>query len=395
MVMLPDGRIVAIDGERVYTDDPFVPLTTDELADRLASGKLTGFRQERTPHYLIFSRASDGFTKASAALLESVYTGLLQQFRKKGLPVHEAEFPLVAVIFGTEAEFRSHEPVPDDVQAYYNVATNQIVLFETAAPGREAPDVAARRQPQTVAHEGTHQVLQNTGLQPRLANWPLWIVEGLAEYFAPTTIGRDGRWDGANRVNPFHMATLRDLQDPQTFEARVAAGARQDRQKIGGPAPGGSTVEYLVTRKSLTPTDYALSWALTYYLANKRFPAFLEYLEELSRRPPLDGVTPEQHLADFRRHFGDDPRKLDLQINKYLASLSGYDALPYFAVTFEQPLNAGIVRRAVIVSQSPATIRQWVDEMTRPEGGAISWHATPFLHQKQAVRMAEQWLGSQ
>jgi hypothetical protein len=393
MVMMPDGRIVTIRGATAFTDEPFVPVSADALAERLGREEFAGFVETRTPHYLVYSKASAGFTKASANLLESLYVGLLEQFRKKEIPVHEAEFPLVAVIFGSETDFRAHAPVPDDVQAYYNVLSNRIVMFETAERGREGSDVEARRRPQTVAHEGTHQILQNTGIQPRLASWPLWLIEGLAEYFAPTTVGRDGRWDGANRVNPFHMATLRDLQDPQTFEERVAAGARQQGTKIGGPSAGMSTVEYLVTRKALTPTDYALSWALTHYLANRRFPALLSYLDDLSHREPLQTASPEEHLADFRRHFTDDLRKLDPQINKYLAGLKGYEALPYFAVTFEQIMGGGIVRRSVLVSQSPATIRQWVDEMSRPEGGSVAWHATPFLYQAQAMQMAERWLG--
>ena len=39
-------------------------------------------------------------------------------------------------------------------------------------------------------------------------------------------------------------------------------------------------------------------------------------------------------------------------------------------MTFEQPVGQGIVRRGALVSQSPAMIRQWVDGMMQPTGGA-------------------------
>ena len=58
----------------------------------------------------------------------------------------------------------------------------------TEEPKSPAPmpwdQIAAMRRPQTVAHEGTHQILQNIGVHPRLSAWPLWLVEGLAEYCA-------------------------------------------------------------------------------------------------------------------------------------------------------------------------------------------------------------------
>lgn len=388
VVLLPDGRLGWTKGELAFTDEAFVPLTADALEQELGDGPYRDFRRHRTDHYLVFSRASDSFTRSSANLLESLYEGLTHQLRAKGFGIRDSEFPLVAVVFRSEAEFRAHDPVPEDVQAYYNVVSNRIVFYEVSSRDLAAPDMAALRRPQTVAHEGTHQILQNVGLQPRLAGWPLWLIEGLAEYFAPTTVGRDGRWDGANRVNPFHMATLGDLKDPLTFQVGKGGAAMPH---LGRP-PGTSTVEYLVTREQLSPTDYAFSWALTYYLANKRFPQFLEYLKELSHRPPLERATPEQHLADFRRHFPEPLGRMDRSIDQYLSSLKGYEALKHYAVTFEQPIARGIVRRGVLVSQSPAMARQWVDGMRAPDGGPVVWHAYPFPSRARARLMAEQWL---
>ena len=74
---------------------------------------------------------------------------------------------------------------------------------------------------------------------------------------------------------------------------------------------GKTWVEYLVTRTELTPTDYALSWALTYYLARNRSDDFLDFVREMSAMKPLEKRTPEDHLQAFKRAFGEKLGKLD------------------------------------------------------------------------------------
>lgn len=389
-VILPDGRLGWPRG-LAFTDEPFVPDTAEMIADRLRTGPLANFSVEKSNHYVLLHQARPDFARASIDLLESLYLGLIAKLREKGIEVHDAEFPLVAIAFRNESDFRAFAPMPPEVQAYYNVVSNQIVFYETSERDETAPDVAARRRPQTVAHEGAHQVLQNIGVQPRLAHWPPWVVEGLAEYFAPTTITKDGRWDGANKINPFHMATIRDLQDPLALQLqnRGLAAPRIGRD------PKQPLVEYLATRTDLTPTDYALAWALTHYLANKKFDLFLQYLRELSKFEPEDKCPTEAHLAHFRRVFGTDLNQLDRSLTKYLANLKHFETLPYYGVTFEQPMPNRIIRRGAMVSQSPAMIRQWVEEMTAREGGRPAWHAVPFPTRTRARLALEGWFNSQ
>ncbi len=294
------------------------------------------------------------------------------------------------MIFADEKQFRAHKPVDLEVQAYYHVVSNRIYLYETSEADEDAPDVAARRKPQTVAHEGAHQILQNIGVHPRLAPWPLWLVEGLAEYFAPTTRTRDGQWHGANRINPFHMATLRDLSDPLAIQLQKQGLATP---RIGRD-PSTPMVEYLVTREDLTPTDYALAWALTYYLANERFEDFVTYLNQMAAMDPLSERTPQEQLDAFRATFGDDLAKLGKSIDKSLKGLKHFEKLPYYAVTFEQPLGNSLVRRGALVSQSPAMIRQWLEEIRSPQSGQVFWHAQSFETRTRAHFATERWINS-
>jgi hypothetical protein len=387
-VMLPDGQL-GFSQPSAFTDEPFRPATADEMLKDLQDGPFSGFKVRTTAHYLVFYQSTEAFAAASADLLEKLYKNLLESLRKRGVPVHEAEFPLVAVIFHTEGDFRAHQKVDPEVQAYYEIFSNRIYFYQTSERDRNSPEVAALLKPQTVAHEGTHQILQNIGVQPRLASWPIWLVEGLAEYCSPPTMTKKGAaWGGLGLINPMHMATIRDLEDPLSLQAQGTKRARVGRE------PGMPLVEYLVTRTELSPTDYALAWALTHYLAQKRVNDFLTYLKLMSRMPPLEKRTPQDQLTSFRLAFGSDLAKMDKAVASYLAKLKGYDQLPYYAVMFQQPIRGGMIRRAAIVSQSPSMIRQWLETVSTPDGGAASWEVIPRPTRARALLTAQEWLGN-
>jgi len=387
-VMLPNGQLGFTDG-LAETEEPFQPATMAEMKQKLTqSGPFKNYRVLESEHYLVLYQSSTPFAEASIHLLEDLYKNLISAFRKRELPATDAEFPLVAIIFRTESEFRAHQKVPEDVQAYYEILSNRIYLYEKSEHDQQSPEVAALRKPQTVAHEGTHQILQNIGIHPRLAAWPLWLVEGFAEYCSPPAMTRRGAaWGGLGQVNALHMATMHDLNDPA---AQLVRGER--RQKIGRD-PKKPLIEYLVTRTSLTPTDYALSWALTHYLAQKRGTEFLDFIRTMSQLKPMEERTPEQQLESFQAAFGTDLPKMDKAVATHLAKLK-YDPLPFYAVVFEQPIPGNQLRRATIVSQSPSMIRQWLSEISDVNGGLPSWEAYPHPSRSRAQLAAEQWMRS-
>jgi hypothetical protein len=393
-VLLPDGQL-GFPRKLVYTDEPFRPDTADELTQELLAGPFSGFqvlRSPQYPHYLALYQSTRPFAEASLKLLEDLYDGLTKALSQRDIPVHEPEFPLIAVIFRTEREFRAHKKVDPDVQAYYEIFTNRIYFYQLSERDEHAPEIAALRKPQTVAHEGTHQILQNVGVHPRLSSWPIWLVEGLAEYCSsPAVTTKKGGvgWKGLGVVNPLHMATIRDLEDPQAYQ-----GIGSHRPRIGRD-PRMPLVEYLVTRTELTPTDYALAWALTHYLALKRGPDFVAFVKTMSQLPPLQQMRPEEHLAAFRATFGNDLAQMDHTIGRYLARLKNYDPLPYYSVMFEQRVGAGMVKRAAFVSQSTSMIRQWLETVSVVDGAPPAWTAVRHPTRGQAVLSAEQWMRGQ
>ena len=226
-VLLPDGQLGIVD-DPAFVPDPFVPATADEIEHDLLDGPFAGFKSLRTVHYLNIYQSSAGFAQKSGEVLERLYKGLADAFRKFDVPVHDAEFPLVAVIFRDEADFRAHKKVAPEIQAYYEIYSNRIFFYETSAREDQSPEIAALRRPQTVAHEGTHQILQNIGIHPRLSPWPAWLIEGLAEYCATPVYNKKGMptWSGLGMVNPLHMATIRDLDDP--LSGQVAGTMRTE-----------------------------------------------------------------------------------------------------------------------------------------------------------------------
>jgi hypothetical protein len=192
-------------------------------------------------------------------------------------------------------------------------------------------------------------------------------------------------------INGLHLATIRELDDPvsNAIHGQDAQGKNLIRR------PGEALVESLVRKSQLTPTDYALAWALTHYLAFKRGDDFIAYLKEMSRIAPLEPRTLEDHLEAFRKAFGQDLPKFDKAIGAYLRKLAkqkGYDPMPYYAVMFEQPLPPNLIRRAAMVSQSPQMIQQWIEEIANPQGGQVNWQALPHGTRASALAAVEGWM---
>jgi Protein of unknown function (DUF1570) len=399
-LILPDGQTALIpqSGQPgaltplVPTSEPFKPLTASELRSILHNGPFVDYQLLTTDHYLIFYKSTPSFAQDSGRLLEDLYRGLIDTFRRKDVPVHESEFPLVAVIFATEQDFRAHKRVDPQVRAYYEFFTNRIFFYQKSDRDHLEPRVAALLKPQTVAHEGAHQILSNIGVQPRPNSWPPWLVEGLAEYCATTVNTKKGiMWSGLGAINSLHMATIRELEDPLSNQMNTSAtSTKKVARKLSI-----SQSEALLLKQSLTPTDYAEAWALTHYLAQKRPTEFFNYVKAMSQVPPLEPRTPEENLLEFRRFFNEAPGRLDKKLGDhihYMSRKNTYVTLYYYQVVFQQALGNGVVRRAATVSQSPQIIQQWVQEMTSSMGDIPTWEVIAWPTRARAEQAAQEWM---
>ncbi|MCA9268241.1 MAG: DUF1570 domain-containing protein, partial [Planctomycetales bacterium] len=185
--------------------------------------------------------------------------------------------------------------------------TNRVSMYEVGDLQLVRPDLGVQQAVATIAHEGVHQVLHNVGVQQRLSVWPIWLSEGLAEFFAPTSTDERLRWQGAGHVNDMRMFELE-----QYFKARPADS-------------DGELIEATVQAARLTSTGYSTSWALTHYLAKNERVAFHSYVREISQLGPLEGdlrivrpgVVPGNKAA-FEKHFGADYREMETRLVAHL-----------------------------------------------------------------------------
>ncbi len=342
IVMLPSGRLTSVTANEITpTDRPFEPVEVDALAERLVTETFRGFKVKKTRRYLFIYNASEEFATGTSRILESMYPKLVSYCEKQGLAVHEAEVPLVVVMFATEDEFQTYRQMPEGVIAYYNGISNHVLMYERSKLAEVAPTIAVKQAISTVAHEGVHQVLHNIGVQPRLGRWAPWVSEGIPEYFSPTDIGRGIRWKGVGLVNDLRLHNL-----------------IEQSKEPGANFGSGDLIRRTVTAESLDGSGYAAAWALTYFLAKHRPNEFFEYLRELARESrPLEGESGDEQLARFTRHFGDDLAALETEMIRRVSKLPYVDPIenqPHYVVL------ARVGNRLMsIVTPSPAEVTKF------------------------------------
>jgi len=342
VVLLPNGRLISVPAaEATVTERPFEPATKEQIAEEL-SAKFPGFKTRSTKRYLYLYNTSEPFCQATSRILETMYPALLKYFQREKFPVDDPATPLVVIAFRTEEEFSRYHEMPEGVVAYYNGVTNYVVMYEQSDLADIAPDLAVKQSISTIAHEGVHQILHNIGVQQRLSRWPMWVSEGLPEYFAPTQTDKRVRWKGVGLVNDLRMHNLIQL-----FDARPPG------------TPGGDLVRMTVEAEALNANGYATSWGLTHFLAKGRKKEFFEYLREVSLFGPLERRNGAE-VELFVKHYGDEYGELEEGMVKALKKLDYVDPIAN-QTHYVATIDFGGQRR-VMVTTSPAQVKQVLAE---------------------------------
>ena len=201
-LILPDGQL-GFANRLVPTEEPFQPLTADQLEIVLRDGPFAEYNALEDGSLSDFLQVEPGLRPGSGRLLDDLYKGLIGAFRRNGFPVHDTEFPLVAVIFATESDFRAHKQVDPAGPGLLRILHQSDLLLPEIRPrpdraqGGGASEAADRR-----TRGGPPDPLQyRHATSPR--RWPPWLVEGLAEYCATTVTTKKGIvWSGMGAINP-------------------------------------------------------------------------------------------------------------------------------------------------------------------------------------------------
>jgi hypothetical protein len=385
IVLLPDGQLVARKAtEATPTDRRFEPLAKDKLLERL-QGEFPAFKAKQTKNYTYLYTTSEEFAFGTSKILESMLPGVKKWADGQKLPVHDPDVPLVIVMFKTEADFQRYRPMPGGVVAYYDPLSNRVAVYEESPRLKGRPDLAIKQAISTIAHEGTHQILHNIGVQQRLSIWPMWLSEGLAEFLAPTEVNKNLNWKGAAKVNDLRMFELE-----QYVKSRAAG------------EPNGDTVKHTVLAARLTSTGYASAWSLTHFLATNHRAGFSKYLRQISKTGPLEGAVEIKapgivpgNAALFEQKFGSDYVELEKSLIQHLRKLPYADpfaGMPHFVamITFRDGKKQ---KREVATFHSPILADKWTREM-RERNSAIPADGVEiqeFPNRPQAEAFAKLW----
>jgi hypothetical protein len=218
----------------------------------------------------------------------------------------------------------------------------------------------------TATHEGTRQLVAETGVLPRNAPAPEWLRFGLASLFEmpkgpfpgkSQVMVKQAFWPGAGGPNwswrryldEMEQEKLLDKPTEILYDTLTDAYFERARAAAKNTKEGEDPDE---AHQAALARGRTLSWALTYYLFNDRFDEFQKYLGELAALPrdveadpyttvmtfarvfnvETDGLTPKDPRNNLDRYFG---------ISKdWLASVRRFPA-PTVALKLEMPDTSG------------------------------------------------------
>lgn len=310
LVIMPDGQIRSFPREQAAdTQQPFTALSLEAIKSRmLRQAKLAKFETMESRRFLYVYNTSDAFIRGTRTILETMYPAVRKYFQRTSIKTHEPEFPLVVLAFRDEADFQDFKKMAPGVNAYYSPIRNYIVLYEQSRLNQVAPEIALKNTISTIAHEGVHQILHNIGVQQRLSRWPMWLSEGLPEFFAPTNTDQRTRWKGLGQVNDLRMYEI----EQSIKEQRVALGS-------------GIKIAEVLSANKLDSLGYAYSWAMIHMLARMRQKELFGCIRACSELAPLahssltEGTpSPPTAKAVFEEHFGNEYAAMEKMLVTHL-----------------------------------------------------------------------------
>ncbi|MEX1041071.1 MAG: DUF1570 domain-containing protein [Pirellulaceae bacterium] len=388
ILMLPDGRLVSRPVSEVQkTDRRFVPIDKKVLESRLAE-QFPGFKTRTSRHFVFVYNTTQQFAEVSMRILESMVPGMIGHAKGQKITAHEPDVPLVCIMFSTEREFREFSELPPGVVAYYDTNENYVVMHERPSNPPLKQDLYMRQAISTIAHEGAHQILHNIGVQQRLSRWPMWISEGIAEYYAPTDFGKRMKWKGSGVINDMRM-----------FELELYLKAKDADQADG------KMLEDTIGAGQLTSTGYASAWAVTHYLATRKKADFNRFMKKVSETRPLEGALSTnttgvvvENREQFSEFFGEDFAAIETDIVTHLMRQPYDHPFSEFAhfVAMLQTRSNNRTQGVANVFHSRELALRWQQEQLRrldaDQQQASQAELKMFANRVLAVQYASQWL---
>ena len=260
--------------------------TTTTVVSSLASSvppSRDAWIELETPSFVLFSSSSRGLTRHLAHDLEQLRSAL-SQIAPFAL---EAPRPTYVYLFASDRRFEPYKPLyrgrPQDVAGYFvgHDEANYIALNSDPAASPT----------ETVYHEYVHYVLDNN-FHHRL---PLWLNEGLAEYYSTFLV--DGNLQSKHRVAKIGFPVIRHV--------KLLRGSRLIALRELFAIDEDSPVYNEGERRSIF---YAQSWGLVHYFMSdpertRQLQRYLKLVEEGTRRKKAFAEAFSMNEDDLLRRF--------------------------------------------------------------------------------------------
>jgi tetratricopeptide (TPR) repeat protein len=264
----------------------FAALVSTMMAEpALALPKKEDWIELRTANFTLFSDAGEKTVRRVGTDLERL-RGALQQLTP-GLALNSPSPTYIFVFKNADAfrpyQRRTYAGKPLDSSGYFLGRTfANYVAIDADQHGNERA---------IIYHEYLHYVLRNN-----YASLPLWLHEGLAEYYSTFEVGKDAARIGLPVAD--HVLWLRKnplIPLSSVFTTNEHSEDYNEASRRGG--------------------FYAESWALVHYLISGSPERRLQATESL--RLAQAGTPPDQI---FRQAFGTDTAALERELARYVQS---------------------------------------------------------------------------
>jgi hypothetical protein len=287
------------------TSDHFVSLTINDMRARLKTEFGRNFDVSSTGHYLVVHPRGERDTWAKR--FEELYRSYMRYFTARGFEPKRPSFPLVAVVFHNEKEFRQFAQqtgaklIPGTL-GYYSPQSNRILLYDVTAGDADNPNWQINSE--TIVHEAIHQMAFNSGVHNRYSPPPRWVAEGLGTFFEARGVSNSDRFaQQSERINRYRL---------------------EDFKKYIKRRETGSLAEFISSDRTFQ-TDaeaaYAEAWSLTFYLFETQPKRYVDYLQKTAARSNFVEYRGPERLADFQQFFGKDLRHLETRYLRFMGNL--------------------------------------------------------------------------
>lgn len=342
-------EVLAIDADHEQAYDAWTkladlhPLPEDEQRLSELAERFDEMTAQTTEHFIVLSDGEDRWARARAMLLERTHDYYYRNLRRAGFRPRPLTERLVCVLYADHADYVAYAKRVDNVDmgwsgGYFSTRTNRIVFYDdrTGPAFQELRDRVSQLEQQVeqlrrdidragrqrqyalaqqlrrqrehalkqqrfyrnrsealaklgnaakAAHEATHQLAYNSGLQRPDRVYPFWFSEGLATSFETDEPARPF---GPFRENTYRLqAVMQLLADDKLIPLKTLVSARRP------PAEPREAIEAM----------YNQAWALFAYLFRERRDDLRAYLRHIASLDPGERSAEQLH-DEFVEAFG-------------------------------------------------------------------------------------------